>query len=160
MQLDPSLLTPSNERQMRGLTVTRVGEDLVISRQREDRSRSSSEGSEMSVSDTASSVGMDSTGSGGSEESEDFDEGRDDDSECSGYSNSRSTTSFVDFRNPASWCDDDMLTMIGIFPREFDELCQSLEGCSSSRMALSHQARVFLFKTRKLFHASKSKTLN
>ena len=132
--------------------MTRVGHDLVIEKQRgESRSRSSSEstGSEMSVSDTLSSVDMDSNG----ESSEDASEEREDDGESAGNRSRRPATSFVNFRNPASWCDTDMLTMIGIFRREFEELCEILEGLgySSTRMALSHQVRVFLFKIRKLF---------
>ena len=48
----------------------------------------------------------------------------------------------------------DLLTMVKLTPAQFLEFCDLLEphGCSSTRMGLTHRARVFLFLLRELLN--------
>ena len=177
------MLKPTNERELRGLSVNRDGNEYIIERRvgvnwagdqtgveddigsRENsRSRESSRSRRSSRSSSESSLGRVSVSDGTDGEREDSvgsscDGGGDRDadgesvsSQTSGDSlgsaRSRLATPFVDFRNPDSWSDSDMLLIIGIFPDEFSELCRSIEGCSTNRMLLKHNARVFLFMLR------------
>ena len=136
----PGLLMPTNARELQGYRVDIQESCIEVTKIRRPRTDSSA-----STSSSASPVSDSSPASDRQTSNED---------DGSDVTPRRNCASSVNFRRPEDWSAKDLLTMVKLTPAQFLEFCDLLEphGCSSTRMGLTHRARVFLFLLRELLN--------